>query len=234
MSKDINFETYLIVDPKYFLITVVKKFNNELIYEDKKVINNVSKELDFNLLDEFLKKNVFEIEKKIGNFLNNIFLIIDSDIFFSVKISIKKNYSGDLITLESLNYLLNETRKDCNKTILGRKIVHVIIDNYRLDKENYSILPENIRCDFLSLDVNFLCLSNEYIKDLEIVFKKYHILISKIFSANYMRSIFSQNEHDLIKMAAQVKDGHNLNEVVLVDKKQENKGFFERFFNFFR
>lgn len=234
MNKNIDFETYLILNSKYFLITVVQKLNNELVYEDKKIINNVSKELDFNLLDEFLKKNVFVIEKKIGNFLNNIFLIIDNDNFFSVKISIKKNYSGDLITLESLNYLLNETKKDCNKTILGRKIVHIIIDNYRIDEENYSNLPENKRCDFLSLDINFLCLSNEYIKNLEDVFKRYHILISKIFSANYMRSLFSQNGHDLIKMAVQVKDGHNINEVILVEKKQENKGFFEKFFDFFR
>ena len=234
MSKDINFETYLIVDPKYFLITVVKKFNNELIYEDKKVINDVSKKLDLILLDEFLKKNVFEIEKKIGNFLNNIFLIIDYDVFFPVKISIKKNYSGELITLESLNYLLNEIKKDCNKTILGRKIVHVIIDNYRIDNENFTVLPENIKCDFLCLDINFLCLSNKYIKDLENVFKKYHIVLSKIFSANYMRSLFSQNEHDLIKMAVQVKDGYNPNEVALVEKKLENKGFFEKFFDFFR
>ena len=234
MSKNINFETYLILNSKYFLITVVQKLNNKLVYEDKKMINDISKKIDLNLLDEFLKKNVFEIEKKIGNFLNNIFLIIDCDIFFSVKISIKKNYSGDLITLESLNYLLNESKKDCIKTILGRKIVHITIDNYRIDEENYSNLPENKRCDFLSLDINFLCLSNEYIKDLEDVFKKYHILLSKIFSANYMRSLFSQNEHDLTKMAVQVKDGYNVNEVVLVEKKQENKGFFEKFFDFFR
>ena len=234
MNKNINFETYLILNSKYFLITVVQKLNNKLVYEDKKMINDISKKIDLNLLDEFLKKNVFEIEKKIGNFLNNIFLIIDYDIFFSVKISIKKNYSGDLITLESLNYLLNESKKDCIKTILGRKIVHITIDNYRIDEENYSILPENMRCEFLSLDINFLCLSNEYIKDLEDVFKKYHILLSKIFSANYMRSLFSQNEHDLTKMAVQVKDGYNVNEVVLVEKKQENKGFFEKFFDFFR
>jgi len=234
MNKNTNFETYLILNSKYFLITVIRKLNNELIYEDKKMINDVSKKLDLNLLNNFLKNNVFEIEKKIGSFLNNIFLVIDSDVFFSVKISIKKNYNGDFITLESLNYLLNETKKDCNKTILGRKIVHIIIDNYIIDKENYSILPDNKRCDFLSLDINFLCLSNEYIKDLEDVFKKYHILISKIFSANYMRSLFSQNEHDLTKMAAQVKDGHNINEVILVEKKQANKGFFEKFFDFFR
>ena len=234
MSKNINFETYLILNSKYFLITVVQKLNNKLVYEDKKMINDISKKIDLNLLDDFLKKNVFEIEKKIGNFLNNIFLIIDYDIFFSVKISIKKNYSGDLITLESLNYLLNESKKDCIKTILGRKIVHITIDNYRIDEENYSLLPENMSCEFLSLDVNFLCLSNEYIKDLEDVFKKYHILLSKIFSANYMRSLFSQNEHDLTKMAVQVKDGYNINEVVLVEKKQEIKGFFEKFFDFFR
>ena len=234
MNKNINFETYLILNSKYFLITVVQKLNNKLVYEDKKMINDVSKKLDLNLLNNFLKNNVFEIEKKIGNFLNNIFLIIDYDIFFSVKISIKKNYSGDLITLESLNYLLNESKKDCIKTILGRKIVHITIDNYRIDEENYSLLPENMSCEFLSLDVNFLCLSNEYIKDLEDVFKKYHILLSKIFSANYMRSLFSQNEHDLTKMAVQVKDGYNINEVVLVEKKQEIKGFFEKFFDFFR
>ena len=234
MSKNTNFETYLILNSKYFLITVVQKQNNKLVYEDKKIINDFSKKIDLNLLDDFLKKNVFEIEKKIGNFLNNIFLIIDYDIFFSVKISIKKNYSGDFITLESLNYLLNESKKDCSKTILGRKIVHITIDNYRIDEENYSILPENMRCEFLSLDIDFLCLSNEYIKDLEDVFKKYHILLSKIFSASYMRSLFSQNEHDLTKMAVQVKDGYNINEVVLVEKKQEIKGFFEKFFDFFR
>ncbi len=82
MSKNINFETYLTINSKYFLISVVQKLNNNLVYEDKKMINDVSKKIDLNLLDDFLKKNVFEIEKKIGNFLNNIFLIIDYSFFF--------------------------------------------------------------------------------------------------------------------------------------------------------
>ena len=45
---------------------------------------------------------------------------------------------------------------------------------------------------------------------------------------------FSQNEHDLIKMVVKVKDGYNANEVFLVDKKLQNKGFFEKFFDIFR
>ena len=110
----------------------------------------------------------------------------------------------------------------------------MVIDNYCINEKNYSTLPENVMCDSLCLDVNLLCLPREYIENLESVLKKYHILISKIFSANYMKSIFSQNEHDLIKMVVKVKDGYNSNEVFLVDKKLQNKGFFEKFFDIFR
>ena len=234
MNKNKNFETYLIISPNYFLISVIQKENIELVYSDKKVHDISLSTISLEFLDEFLKKNIFKIEKKIGNFLNNIFLIVDYDNFFSVKISIKKNYSGDLITLESLKYLLHEIKKDCNKTILGKKIIHMVIDNYCIDKKNYSTLPENVMCDSLCLDVNLLCLPREYIKNLESVLKKYHILISKIFSANYMKSIFSQNEHDLIKMVVKIKNGYNANEVFLVDKKLQNKGFFEKFFDIFR
>ncbi len=234
MNNENNFETYLIINSDHFWISVIQIDNNEVIYNDKKLINDFSKKLNLNLLDEFMKKNVFIIEKKIGSFLNNIFLIIDFEEFFPLNISIKKNYSGESITLESLNYLLNEIKKDCNKTILKKKIVHMIIENYFIDKKKYSYLPENLICDSLILDINFLCLSDEYIKNLERVFKKYQILISKIFSASYIRTLFPQNEHDLVKMAKQVKEGYNANEVVLVKKKQEKHGFFERFFDFFR
>ena len=234
MNKDNNFETYLTISSNHFFISVIERESKKLTYYDKKKINVFSDNLNIDLLDEFIKKNVFKIKKKIGNFLNNIFLIIDYDNFFSVKISIKKNYGGELITLESLNYLLNETKKDCNKTIFGKKIIHMVIDNYNIDKKNYSILPEDLRCDYLSLDINFLCLSNKYIKNIEDVLKKYHVMISKIFSANYMKSLFSQNEHDLVKMAMLVKDGYNVNEVMMIEKKEKNRGFFEKFFDIFR
>ena len=117
MNNENNFETYLIINSDHFWISVIQIDNNEVIYNDKKLINDFSKKLNLNLLDEFMKKNVFIIEKKIGSFLNNIFLIIDFEEFFPLNISIKKNYSGESITLESLNYLLNEIKKDCNKTI---------------------------------------------------------------------------------------------------------------------
>ncbi len=234
MDKDINFETYLVINPKYFLITVVDKKDKSKVYEKKESILKGPDNLDLHLLDEFLKKTVFEIEKKIENFLNNIFLILDYNIFFPVKISIKKNLSGKLITAENLSYLLNETKKDCHKTFLGKKIIHIILDRYLVDEKSYSSLPLETSCKSLSLDISFLCLSNEEIKKFEEILKEYHILLTKIFSAEYVRSLFNQNNQDLILMTMLVKDGYNKNEVEVLEKKQQNNGLFERFFHLFR
>ncbi len=234
MDKDSNFETYLVVSPQYFLITVINRNGKKKIYEKKETIRNNSDQLNLILLDEFLKKNVFEIEKKIENFLNNIFLILDYKIFFPVKISIKKNFGGKSITTENLNYLLNDTKKDCYKTFLEKKIIHIILDRYLVDEKSFSNLPSDVTCNFLSLDISFFCLSNKEIKNFEEILKKYQIIITKILSADYVRSLFNQNNHDLILMANLVKDGYNKNEVEMLEKKAQKLGFFERFFHLFR
>ena len=234
MGKDLNFETYLVVSPKYFLITVINKKEKNKIYEKKEIIRNSSDQLNFILLDEFLKKNIFEIEKKIENFLNNIFLILDYKTFFPVQISIRKNLGGKLITTENINYLLNDTKKDCHKTFLGKKIIHIILDRYLVDEKSFLDLPSAVTCNFLSLDISFFCLSNKEIKNFEEILKKYQIIITKILSAEYVRSLFNQNDHDIILMAKLVKDGYNKNEVEMLEKKQQKIGFFERFFHLFR
>ena len=86
MNKNKNFETYLIISPNYFLISVIQKENIELVYSDKKVHDISLSTISLEFLDEFLKKKIFsKLKKKIGNFLNNIFLIIDYDNFFQLK-----------------------------------------------------------------------------------------------------------------------------------------------------
>ena len=39
---------------------------------------------------------------------------------------------------------------------------------------------------------------------------------------------------DIFSMARKIINGHNPNEVSLINKSLKNKGFFEKFFNFFR
>ena len=60
---------------------------------------------------------------------------------------------------------------------------------------------------------DFICLKNDYIQNIENVLKKYQISIKHILNADYVKSIE--------------------NEVLIIPKLSKNKGFFERFFNFF-
>ena len=68
---------------------------------------------------------------------------------------------------------------------------------------------------------------------MENVLKKYQISINHILNADYVKSIENEDQADLFTMSLKIIDGYNENEVLIIPKLSKNKGFFERFFNFF-
>lgn len=232
MIDNLNFETYLFLSPNKLIIFVTKD-NNEKIYEKELLVDSKKQDLDLNKLDKFLNDNIFKIEKILNSFVKNIHLIIDSHKFFSVKISIKKNNYGELITPKSLNYILNEARDYCSSTLENKKLIHVLIDDYFIDYKKYSDLPINLRCNNYSLNINFICLPLNYLKNLEDIIKKYQISLNRLISMEYLKTYFIDEKINLDEMAKKIINGHNLNEVVLTTKKTTNKTFFEKFFHFF-
>jgi hypothetical protein len=55
-------------------------------------------------------------------------------------------------------------------------------------------------------------------------------------SGDYIKSFFDKESREsskLFMMANKLNEGLNKNEVQLVSKSKENKGFFEKFFQFF-
>ena len=55
-----NFETYLFLSPKKFIILVIRE-TNEKIYENEILLDAKSKDLDLDKLDHFLNDNIFKI-----------------------------------------------------------------------------------------------------------------------------------------------------------------------------
>ena len=109
----------------------------------------------------------------------------------------------------------------------------MVIDNYLIDKKNFLLLPKDLKCEFLSINIKFICLSNNLIKEIEKVLKKYQIAINHILELKYVKSFADQSQEDFFKMSMKLIDGYNENEVLIVPKISMNKGFFERFFDFF-
>ena len=122
MDNNSNFQTYLFINSKNFEISVNNLSDFKILYEKKKIYQNNFNELDYNQLDIFLKENIYEIEKRLNSFVKNIILIIDFDFYFNLSVSIKRNNNRKFIKLEDINYLLNDLRDQCQKTISNKKL----------------------------------------------------------------------------------------------------------------
>ena len=114
-----------------------------------------------------------------------------------------------------------------------RKIMHMIIDNFIVDGKNYSSFVFDQNVEQWCLEVNFISISNDLIFILEKLLEKYQIKISHYMCGNYIKIFFDDHDNELSSVAYKLKNGLNHNEVILVPKNIENKGFFEKFFQLF-
>ena len=233
MNKKIDFQTYLYLNHNQFIIYVTEILSNEKIYSEKLAIKENSMEFKFDKLDEFLGSNIFKIEKKLNSFIKDIYIILDSKKFYSIKLSIKKINNGNLINPEALIHPLNDLKNLCQSNLQNEKIIHFLIEKYVIDNKFFTILPENVNCNIFSIDTEFICLSKSLIENLEKILKKYHISLNQILSANYIDRFKDNSDNTIFTTASRIISGHNSNEVLLVGKINKKQGFFEKFFNFF-
>ncbi len=232
--NNLDFETFLLIRPSKFVISIFKKSDFKKIYEKEMFIDNKSDKLEIDSLKKFIDNNIIEIEKILDNFIEKIYLIIESDKFLIINSSIKKNYSGNLVEQIHINYLLNDLKNQCKKTFGDNKIIHILINNFQIDKKDYLYFPKDLKCENFSVDVSFICLSNDLINSIETILNSYQISVDKIVNFNYVKNYFKENLNlDLHNMTKQIISGINPNEAFLVPKTSKNKGFFEKFFQLF-
>ena len=138
-----------------------------------------------------------------------------------------------MLSQKTLDYLLNEAKSLSQETIKRKKIIHMIIDNYMIDNKNYQSLELGEKCNSFSLDIRFICLSEDTIQNFEQIFRKYQVSLGQIVNAEYVRNFFENDDVDIFDKTNKIINGCNENEVKIVSKTYGKKGIFERFFNLF-
>ena len=233
MISEADFQTFLYLNNTQYIIYVTDNKTNEKIYSEKSAIDENSTELKFSKMDEFLNSNILKIEKKLDSFIKNIYVILDSKEFLSIKLSIKKDNNGNFINSDALIHPLSDLKNLCQSNLLNKKIIHFFIEKYVIDNKFYTSLPKNVKCNIFSLDTEFICLSKNLIENIEKTLKKYHISLIQILSASYVEKFKENTDNTIFTTASRIISGHNSNEVLLTGKITKKQGFFERFFNFF-
>ena len=233
MENDSDFEVFLFFSPEKLILSINRKTDFELIFKDELFFENNSNYLNFDKLTFFLNENIFKVEKILGSFIEKINIIVETKDFLNLQISIKKHDYNENINSNVILYLIKSARSQCEKTIKNRKIIHILIDNYYIDDTHFAKLPLNQKCKNFSLDISFICLPDELIKQTVKTLKKFQISINRILSATYIDKFANDRDTNFFKMASKIIGGYNENEIKLVDKILKNKGFFEKFFDLF-
>ena len=232
MDEKLENRFFLLIKKNKISFTIFDTVKGPNLIEEM-LITDYSTEKIYNSLELFLDKNFLTIEKKLKNFVKKIYLIFENDNFFlaqsSIKFNLKKNDLNNSLIKDALASIRNEFKKYSPEY----KIIHMIINNYIINGVSYKSLPKEVDSENLIIQVDFIFLHRQIIENFKKIFSKYQISMHKILCYEYLESLNNLNQENITKVANDNIDGSNFNEVFVAKKILKNKGFFEKFFNFF-
>jgi len=232
MIEDLDFETYLYISKDKFQIFVLNKKKLKNLYSQELKIDHQFDFKDLNILLNFLDKNIYKIEKLIGNFIKDIILIVENEKNLKINMGIKKNYETSL-KQKSFSSNLTELKDLFKKNYQDQTIMHMCIINYIIDGKRYSSFDTKLINDYFCIEVSFIAIDNKLVFALDNVLEKYQIKIKQYMCGNYINNFIGDTGDEISIIANKLRNGLNINEITIVPKHKENKGFFEKFFQLF-
>ena len=233
MIEEIEFETYLFISINKFEIYLFDKKKLKNLYKEKFNFENNSKNLDLITLTKFLDENIFKIEKLIGKFIKNIFLIIEIKELLNINLGVKKKNYDQLISKKNFENSLIEAKDLFNESFQDKKIMHMLIREFIVGDQSHLTYIDNLRGDSYCLEIEFKSISNEIIFQLDKILEKYQIKISRFIDGEYIKMYFKNEKLELSQMANRIQNGANENEIKLIPKNAAKIGIFEKFFQLF-
>ena len=223
---------YLFCGLKQIIFTVLNK-KNEILFNKEIIFNHQELNENFEKLQNFLDHNIIEIEKKLKSYVKELNLIVDDVNFISIDMSSTHNFKNTLNELNNLTTSLVDLKNNIKQHIFNYEIIHLIINRFIIGKESYSSVPNDIKDENVFLEIRFICLKLDTYKKYQEIFAKYQINIKNILNYEYVNSFKNSDQDNLFNISEKLINGSNQNEILFINKTAKNKGFFEKFFDFF-
>ena len=227
-----DFETFMYIGAEKILICVFSKLDSKIFYKKESKFIEFNDHIDENKIINFLNENIFKVEKQLNQFISEISLIVNCKQFQSIDVSIKQNIYGEVKKKNQLD-LLKELKNYIFDNYPDCILVHYVVNHYLFDNKIYKNFDLSKKCNYFCLDTTFILFDKNEFLFYKKIFEKFQISVKKIMSSKYTSNFFDSNEFNECEMGRKISSGFNPNEVFLIQKMVEKKGFFERFFNFF-
>ena len=232
----------MIKEYKSFYLAIVGQ-NLHIDYFSSKDINSsyqknylmpdtLGNNLNLIVLSKFILEKIKDFEKDVGSFIEKIYLITDAknDQF---SLSLKNKYDSDKIKESDVVRLINDAKQQIIRNNKGCVILHLLVDKYIVDGEEYLEFPDNVSYKELIVQVSFITVQNSTVKTLNKIFKNCNIEVKKIISHQYSSGFAERKDTSPCIAGKKVVDGINPSEVIIHNIYSRKQGLFEKMFNFF-
>ena len=122
---------------KFFLLIGFHKIkftalneNNEILLNKEFISNDTSYEQNLKTLQNFLDKYFFDLEKKLNNYINEVYLILNYKDFLTVDVSTIHGLNNFNDQSDNMSNFLINIKNDVFKDIDGFDLAHMIINKF--------------------------------------------------------------------------------------------------------
>ena len=223
---------FFIIHPKYYALHIIYD-DNEILYEKKLSHDGLDFENNLINLKKFLDDNIFKIEKKFSLYVNDIYLIIDDKDLINIDVSLIKDFEYLSSDFKYIQSDLQNIKESVLKSNFEFELVHMVINKFITEKNEYFELPDSIDQKNLFLEIRLICLKKRRLFNFKQMFSNYEISIKKILNYKYIDSFKTDQLVNTSLIASRLINGMNKNEINFIKRRPKNIGFFEKFFKFF-
>ena len=223
---------FLLIELNQITFAVLNEFN-KIVLDRKSLTKDISLEENLKAVENFLDQNIFNIEKEIKNHVKEINLIINYDVFLPIEVSLSHDYSNYTDNSDKVSNLLINLKNNVINDTLEYDLTHMIINKLIIDGKEYSSIPKDNYYNNIICEIRFECLKKNISQNLKTIFSKYEIVIKNISSYKYVSNFKNSKIDNIFDVTDKLKNGLNQKEILLFNKPAKNKGFFEKFFDFF-
>ena len=132
---------------------------------------------------------ITDAEKHSGIHLNDLMLLLDSSSIHSLDYTIQKNYDKKIITLQDIEYLINESTNIIKLNNKEKEILHTINSKLIFDDdevENFQNITSKV--NKVTLELKFIMINKKLCDTLKNLFFSKHIFLKEIFCISYIKS----------------------------------------------
>ncbi len=163
---------------------------------------------------------ITSLEKETNRYIDNINLMIDSSKILSIGLSISKKLDGNILKHSEIKFLIQEARQQVSKNYKNQNIIHIIINNYKINGIDYYDVENEIKCNLISIDILFICIPNDIIYSFKKIFSNFNILINQTICSCYAKSINYKNNLNISGKVSFIDIGFNKTSIIsFYDKK---------------